>query len=140
MCFSNNSRSTFSRRASPARECDLRAASHQGFTHARHQLFVLQYLVGVLHPVFPQVAHLFGDEAFAKMGCCRRASIMRVAPGSGGERDCFSCCHCFRKRSRFSLASEQPISKTRPMLVELGELPCVPAERITNGSCRLLDR
>lgn len=57
----------FSRRASPAASATLRAASHQGFIHARHQLFVLQYLVGVLHPVFPQVAHLFGDEAFAKM-------------------------------------------------------------------------
>jgi hypothetical protein len=42
-------------------------------------LLICQHLIGVPHPVFAQIAHLFGDQA--KLRCARRISIMLLAPG-----------------------------------------------------------
>jgi hypothetical protein len=45
----------------------LRPTFRQSLIHRRHQLLVLQHLVGVFHPLFSQIAYLFGDQAFAEV-------------------------------------------------------------------------
>jgi hypothetical protein len=78
-------------------------------------LLVFQHLVGMFHPLFAQVAYLFRDETFTEMKLLS-ARLNHESCSRAGEdvRECFSCCHCLRKRSRFNLAREQPISP-RPL-------------------------
>jgi len=57
----------FRRCASAPAGAALGTALDQSLIHGRHQLLVLQHLVGVFHPLFAQIAYLFGDEAFAEV-------------------------------------------------------------------------
>jgi hypothetical protein len=75
-------------------------------------LLVFQHLVGMFHPLFAQVAYLFRDETFTEMKLLSaRLNHESCSRAAEDVRECFSCCHCLRKRSRFNLAREPPISQ-----------------------------
>ena len=42
----------------------------EGLVHGRYHLLIRQHLIGVPHPVFAQIAHLFGDQAVAEAALC----------------------------------------------------------------------
>jgi hypothetical protein len=42
----------------------------EGLVHGRYHLLICQHLIGVPHPVFAQIAHLFGDQAVAEAALC----------------------------------------------------------------------
>src|SRR4051812_14691836 len=67
MCFNSSSRITTSRRTPPAAGAALRTASGKGIVHASHQLFVLQHLVGMCHPLLSQVRDFLRDETIAEV-------------------------------------------------------------------------
>jgi hypothetical protein len=42
----------------------------QRFVYCRHDLLVRQDLIGVLHPVFPQIAHFIDNQPIAEAELC----------------------------------------------------------------------
>ena len=54
------------RNAQPTAAAALGMALAQGVVHGRHDLLIRQHLIGVPHPVFAQIAHLFGDQSVAE--------------------------------------------------------------------------
>ena len=42
----------------------------EGLVHGRCHLLICQHLIGVPHPVFAQIAHLFGDQPVAEAALC----------------------------------------------------------------------
>ena len=60
----------FGRSPEPAAAAALAMPLRQVFVYCRHDLLVRQNLVGVRHPVFPQIAHFLGDQSVAEAQLC----------------------------------------------------------------------
>ena len=58
------------RRTQSAAAAALGMALAEGLVHGRYHLLIRQHLIGVPHPVFAQIAHLFGDQAVAEAALC----------------------------------------------------------------------
>ena len=58
------------RRTQSAAAAALGMALAEGLVHGRYHLLICQHLIGVPHPVFAQIAHLFGDQAVAEAALC----------------------------------------------------------------------
>ena len=39
----------------------------QGVVYRRHDLFICQHLIGVLHPVFAKITHFVSDQTIAEI-------------------------------------------------------------------------
>ena len=56
----------FGRRRRPAATAALGMSFGERLVNRRHDLFIPQNFIGVGHPFFAKVAHLFGDETLAE--------------------------------------------------------------------------
>ena len=54
------------RGALPATAAALGTPLRQSLVHRRHQQFIRQNLIGVLHPIFAKIVHLGGDQSVAE--------------------------------------------------------------------------
>jgi hypothetical protein len=60
----------FRRSSQPTAAAALGMPQRQGFVYCRHDLLVRQDLIGVVHPLFPQITHFLGDQPIAEVELC----------------------------------------------------------------------
>ena len=57
----------FGRCSQPTAAAALGMPLRQGVVYRRHDLFICQHLIGVLHPVFAKIAHFVSDQTIAEI-------------------------------------------------------------------------